>query len=346
MTSRNMIYKGIFLALLFALIIPVSLNAISEATVLFLLIEPGSNAGGMGNAYVAKSDDAFAGWWNPAALAFNRKTQVAGMHSNWLQGSGINDIYYEYLGWDQYFEGVGTLGLSVIYMNFGSQDHANETGGDVYSFQSYETAINGSYGFMITNKLAGGLNFKFISSKLAPEGTGYSETNVKGSGSSYAFDVALKGKDVFIPRLDLGWTLQNIGPNLTYVNADQADPLPMNWRMGFAYRVMDSPLNTFTITTDMNKMLANDDGVLQRIFTAWGGDAPILNFGGEYSYMNLISVRGGYIYDKAGDVIGPCFGVGFQYTFSEKYKVVFDFGMVETGALVDYNKTFSLGLQF
>jgi hypothetical protein len=353
MTSRNMIYKGIFLALLLAFIIPVSLSATSEAAVIWLLIEPGSNAGGMGNAYVAKSDDAFAGWWNPAALAFNRKTQIAGMHSNWLQGSGIDDIYYEYLGWDQYFEGVGTLGFNVIYINYGKQDKTSADNQDLGSFQSYEFATTGSYGFMLTDKLAGGLNFKFIYSKLAPEGQGATETNVKGSGSSYAFDIALKAKDVLIPRLDLGWNLQNIGPNITYVNQSQADPLPMNWRMGAAYRVFDSPMNTLTATFDVNKMLANGDPVLRRLVSAWGDDtskqefdSTIFNMGGEYSYMNLFSVRGGYIYDKAGDVIGPCFGVGFQYTFSNTYKVVFDFAMVETGKLVDYNKTFSLGLQF
>ncbi len=353
MTSRHMIYKGILLTLVLAFIIPVSLSAISEAAVLWLLIEPGSNAGGMGNAYVAKSNDAFAGWWNPAALAFNQKTQVAGMHSNWLQGSGINDIYYEYLGWDQYFEGVGTVGFNVIYMNYGKQDKTDESGTDQGTFQSYEFAATGSYGFKLMEKLGGGLNFKFIYSKLSPDEQGQTGQGVKGSGSSYAFDVALKAKDVLIPRLDLGWNLQNIGPNITYVNQAQADPLPMNWRMGLAYRVFDSPMNSLTATADVNKLLANSDGVLQRLITAWGDDtskqeieSTIINLGGEYSYMNLFSVRGGYIYDKAGEVIGPCFGVGFQYTFTNKYKLFFDFAMVETGKLVDYNKTFSIGLDF
>ncbi|HNX01524.1 MAG TPA: PorV/PorQ family protein, partial [Candidatus Cloacimonadota bacterium] len=205
MTSLSMIYKGIIVALFLAILMPVSLHAVSEATVLFLLIEPGSNAGGMGNAYVAKSDDAFAGWWNPAALAFNKKSQVALMHSNWLQSADINDIYYEYLGWDQYFEGIGTVGFNVIYMNYGEQEKTDESGQSHGNFQSYEFAATGSYGFLITEKLAGGLNFKYIYSKLAPTETGETGTNVKGSGSSYAFDIALKFKDAFIPRLDLGW---------------------------------------------------------------------------------------------------------------------------------------------
>ncbi|HNX01008.1 MAG TPA: hypothetical protein PKK33_06555, partial [Candidatus Cloacimonadota bacterium] len=143
-----------------------------------------------------------------------------------------------------------------------------------------------------------------------------------------------------------GWNLQNVGPNLTYVNEAQADPLPMNWRMGAAYRILDSPMNRFTGTFDINKSLANRDPVFERLVSGWKGDDPIYNVGGEYAYMNLLTVRGGYIYDNSGSVKGPCFGVGFQYTFSNRYKVFFDFGMVETGQLVDYNKTFSLGVEF
>jgi hypothetical protein len=103
----------------------------------------------------------------------------------------------------------------------------------------------------------------------------------------------------------------------------------------------------------MNKLLANSDPFYQRIVTAWFDDSTkeelestIFNVGAEYTYYNLLSLRGGYIYDKAGDIIGPSFGAGIQYTFSSQYKVSFDFAMQQGGGLVDYNKTFSLGLEF
>ena len=71
--------KLLLLTLVAVLLIPVAANAISEAAVIFLLIEPGSRAGAMGQAYVAQADDGFASYWNPGALAFNRKSQVASM---------------------------------------------------------------------------------------------------------------------------------------------------------------------------------------------------------------------------------------------------------------------------
>ncbi|MDZ4122382.1 MAG: hypothetical protein U1C33_08160, partial [Candidatus Cloacimonadaceae bacterium] len=65
-----------------------------------------------------------------------------------------------------------------------------------------------------------------------------------------------------------------------------------------------------------------------------------------YTYLDLISLRGGWFHDQAGSITGPSFGVGLQYTFSERYKINIDFSMIEGGDLVDYNKFFSLGLEF
>ena len=48
----------------------VGVYAQGEATVLFLLINPGARQGGMGEAGVALASDANAIYWNPAGLAF------------------------------------------------------------------------------------------------------------------------------------------------------------------------------------------------------------------------------------------------------------------------------------
>lgn len=340
------------------LVSPVLMFAVSEAAVIFLLIEPGSRPGGMGQAYVAQVDDGLAGYWNPGAMAFNRKTQFSLMHSNWLGDvDGIDDMYIEYLGWNQYFQDLsGNLGFHVIYLTYGKQERRDDNNQELGTFNSYELALAASYAYQYSEKLGLGLTFKFIISDLAPEGTGASESGVKGRGISYAFDFGLKRKSFLLDKLDLGLNLQNVGPNITFVNEEQADPLPMNFRFGLSYRLLESEYSTFTVNGDMNKLLANDDGVLKRLFTAWyddGGfmskqerESTIFNIGAEYTYWSLLSLRGGYIYDKAGSIIGPSFGAGIQYTFANRYKASFDFAMQQGGELVDYNKTFSVGLEF
>jgi len=100
-----MLNKHTIITIITAIILlcPVLISAISEAGVIFLTIEPGSRPGGMGNAYVAQADDALANYWNPGALAFNKKTQIAGMHTNWFGDvDGINDMYFEYLAFNKY----------------------------------------------------------------------------------------------------------------------------------------------------------------------------------------------------------------------------------------------------
>ena len=47
-----------------------SLFAVGEAGAIFLLIAPGAGAQGTGEAQVAKADDAYATFYNPAGLAF------------------------------------------------------------------------------------------------------------------------------------------------------------------------------------------------------------------------------------------------------------------------------------
>jgi hypothetical protein len=349
----NLTMKAILLSVL--LITPVLAFAVSEAAVIFLLIEPGSRPGAMGSAYVAQVDDAFAGYWNPGAMAFNRQNQIALMHTNWLGDvPGIDDIYLEYLAWNNYFESLeGNLGFHVIYLTYGKQERRDHNNIFQGTFTSYDLAVATSYGFQYSDNLGLGLTFKFILSDLAPEGQGLTEKETKGRGISYAFDFGLKYKDIFTSGLDLGFCLQNVGPNITYINEAQTDPLPMNFRFGLSYRMLEDEYHKFTINGDFNKLLANDDWVLKRLFTAWyddGGwqelDSTIFNIGAEFVYLNLLSLRAGYIYDKAGSIIGPSFGGGIQYRFMQRYLASFDFAMQQGGELTPYNKTFSVGFQW
>jgi len=149
--------------------------------------------------------------------------------------------------------------------------------------------------------------------------------------------------------------LQNVGPDITYIDDEQADPLPMNFRLGLSYRLLENEFNKITLNTEMSKELTNRDPLYKRFISAWTEDgflsqrvidSTIFSVGGEYTYWNFLSLRSGYFYDKAGSIKGLSFGAGIQYTFSNKYKAKFDFAMQPAGELTDYNKTFSLGLEF
>jgi len=328
----------------------------SEAGVIFLLIEPGSRGNAMGNAHVAQVDCGFSGFWNPGAMAFNRNHQFAFMHSNWL-AEIVDDIYYEYLSWNNYFPNLGgNLGFSVVFFHLGEMDRRGPNNEDLGTFSSYEIAVATSYAYQHSDNLGLGLSFKFILSDLAPEGQGAQEQGQKGRGISFAFDLGMKRKNFLMNRLDLGMNLQNIGPDITYIDDEQADPLPMNLRLGLSYRLLESEYNRFTVNADMNKLFANrDHWVLERLIKGWydhGGfmskrqiESKIFGVGAEFIYWNLLALRAGYNYDKLGDIIGPSFGGGLQVSFG-RVKANVDFAMQQGGQLVDYNRTFTLGLEF
>lgn len=341
-----MSYKHILivLSLVFSLSLP--LAAANHGALLFLTIEPGARANGMGRAYSAVADDAYGMWWNPGATAFNRGGQLAANHIPWMRAPGIDDMFYEYLGWNQYFEDVGNLNAHIVLLDAGEQDHTGTSGEDLGTFHTYDIA--GAVGYsleVIEEHLGIGGNFKLIYSYLAP-GTGFTETD--GKAFTFSFDLGAKYRKPFnIDGLDLSFVIQNIGPNVTYVDDEQKDPISMMVRAGAAYTVFDNPMNRLLFSVEAAKELANEDPLYMRFVTGFENmRETTFAAGAEYLYLNLIALRGGYFLDYEGDVKGPSFGVGLRYDFDKRYRLSADFAMIPGGGLIDFNKVFSLGFEF
>ena len=94
----------------------VHLFAVGEAGAIFLLIAPGAGPAGTGEAQVAKADDAYASYYNPAGLGFLSGSEAAGMHVNWLPNLA-DDIYYDFLAYRREIAGIGSLGTHLIFLN-------------------------------------------------------------------------------------------------------------------------------------------------------------------------------------------------------------------------------------
>jgi len=177
--------------------------------------------------------------------------------------------------------------------------------------------------------------------------------DAEGTGYTFVVDLGLLKKNFFIPKLDFGVNIQNFGPDMSYANSESKQPMPLNLKLGFSYRILDDKYNKLTVTSDINKMMVNNDPLWKRIFTSWGDDgfkneldSMIENVGVEYKYYNLISLRVGYVNDVAGHIQGFSFGGGISYEFSKGKDLYFDFALQPAGELTNNNKTFSLGVTF
>ncbi|MBI1804025.1 MAG: type IX secretion system outer membrane channel protein PorV [Ignavibacteriae bacterium] len=338
----------IFLVLVTATFVPQQGWAQGESAVPFLLIAPNARADGMGEAGGALSDDAAASHWNPAGLAFQLGQEVSVTHSAWLPQFQQSDLFYDYLAYRNHIDDWGgTFAATITYLNLGE---FVETGPDptpLSTFKAYEMAVTAGYSTRAFDDLGVGVNLRYIRSSLAPFNV--QDQQRKGIASTVSFDVAMlwKPHSLDVPgvgnlggRFSVGLNLSNLGPKLTYIDAEQADPLPTNLRLGFAAEVLKTEFNSLNLVLDFNRILvrrrpeiidsttnltiqsASVDNLPKSLFSAWGdrGLKKVTIGGGmEYWYGSpkLIALRFGYFYEAPPPDNGGrkflTFGAGVRY---------------------------------
>ncbi len=293
-----------------------------------------SSVGGLGHQdiyqIVTNDDEIWFGSSDKIVTKSTGRTEIAGMHANWLPELA-DDLYYDFFSAVTSFENFGTVGVSITFMQYGNILRTNEQGDTTGNFEANELALAFSYGTSLTNKLSGGITAKGIFSRLAEQGAGQE----KGSGSATAFAIDFGLLYKMNPRLNLGMAITNLGTNLSYIDADQSDPLPRNLSMGFAYKLLRSQYNQVLLTGEVNKQLVGlNDG-----FSTELGEI-VYNIGAEFMYSDLFAIRGGYIYDTEGDVKTLTVGAGIHPIDIIK----FDFAFFPTDASVALANTLRISV--
>ena len=323
-----------------------------EAAVPFLLLAPDSRAGGIGESGTGLADNSAAIFWNPAGIAFLSGTEVSITHSNWLPQFNL-DLFYDYLTYRQYIEDIGgSITGSITYMNFGEFVRTSEDSPDpIGTFRSFDAALTLGYATKLSNDWGLGFNFRIIHSRLSDQSVG--EEQGSGVATSVSFDIASmwRPEKFVLPLIDediggkfsLGFNLSNLGPKIYYIDKAQADPIPTNFRFGFAYKVIDDEFNSLIYTLDFSKLLVSrdttgSDEFYQAIFSAWGDESfsnelrdVVTSMGLEYWYGTpgdfLFALRAGFFYEDPGygNRKFATFGAGIRYDIYG-----FDFSYITT----------------
>lgn len=251
---------------------------------------------------------------NGVSIYSGGKKGLSLMHVKWLPELA-NDLYYEYLTGNYYLEGWGTFGAAITFLSMGQNEWRDEQGNLLGTFTSYDMAFSASYGTSFTDWLRFGLTFKFIYSHLAEVGAGREKG--KGIATSFAVDAGLNG-DMPVKGLRWATVVQNIGPNIAYIDAAQADPLPRNLKLGVAFTpigptkaLIKNEYNRLSLALDINKDLID---LGSKPFKEEVDDI-IGNIGVEYSYADFLFLRGGFVRDKYIPPDGTyfTFGAGVKY---------------------------------
>jgi len=243
--------KRIFFTFVIISILLSNALASSEAGAVWLLINPGARYCGMGEAGVAVADNADATFYNPAGLGFLGGKELSLMHVQWLPNLA-DDLYYDFIAYRHYVKDIGTFGGNIALMNLGEQTATSETGDVLGTFRSYMLAISGSYGTRLSRTSSFGGNFKIIHQHLTDMLAG----REKGSGQStnFAFDLGYMKKEFLLRNLTFGANVANIGNKISFVDVEQADPMPTNLKLGMKYDIFRNH-NKISVTYDINKLL-------------------------------------------------------------------------------------------
>src|SRR5258705_9879854 len=271
-------------------------NAQAEAGAQSLLIAPGAGADGMGRAYVAVANDANAVWWHPGALAFTTGHDVSSMYTKVVPDLA-DDVFFSYTAYSQHVEGWGGIGFSLGDLSYGKSIATDVDGNELGTFTSYELAPTIAYGTELMKDMGFGVALKLVRVDLAPGDK--TQDRQPGRGTTFAADVGALYK---LPKLksSIGLAIQNLGPNIAYIDQDQSDPLGRNAKFGLAVTPFETEAYRVLFTADVNRSLLSHG--------AW-----IENGGGEFEFNRLLALRAGYIYDPRGTVKDLTYGLGLNF---------------------------------
>jgi len=227
----------------------------SQASVLSLLIEPGAREIGMGKTGTASSRGALAAFYNPALLSGQQRTQVEATVFKWLPALA-DDIFYAHFTLAAPWAGWGNLAVAMTFLDLGSQTRTTEYGDIIGTFDSNQMILGLSYAAGIGGPWHGGLTFKVIIDNLAPN-VGASRELGEGVGRTVGLDL---GAAYHAANWTAGVALRNWGPKISYIDADQASPIPVNLNIGGEWRAVDSDDNDVTVVLDIYKPLVHPDG--------------------------------------------------------------------------------------
>ncbi len=267
------------------------------ASLQFLKIGNGARSAGMGESFVAVSDDISSLYYNPAGLVLFNENGFTASHTQWFV-----DTRLEYAGGVYHFGGNNAVGLSVTSLRTEDMQVTTELqpGGTGSYFRFSDLAIGLSFARQMTEQFSFGATVKYVEEQLGEVkmksvlgdlGTYYRT----GLGSS-RFSVVISN---FGGQVSPSGNVKLIGDREQ--STFQAFPPPTIFKIGFALEPIQDAKNRLTASVQLNS--PNDN-------------AEYLNFGAEYAFKEYLFLRGGYKINVDAENFSAGAGLRLPLTFA------------------------------
>lgn len=230
----------------------------------FLELGLGGRAAAMGSAEVGWAEDVYGMNFNPAGIARLPREEIGLMYH-----SPVSDMGYSFVGFAHPLRSFGgTIGASFTYFDLGTVPRTTVSSG--FNNQSFGTATADDWSLALTfarpamRDLDYGITLKYVS-----------ETLDRYTASAVLADLGARWHVRFVPGMDVGLSVTNMGSSLKFVT--QRERLPVTVRLGTGLRPASG---RWGWTTDL----------------LWGDHQSVrLSSGGEYWILaNRFALRAGY----------------------------------------------------
>lgn len=306
----------------------------------FLSISQGARASAMGSAFVAVADDQSAIYWNPAGLAKLPGVGILVEHTKW-----IADINYNFFAATYNLGDFGTVGLSFLTSNMDEMKVTTieEPEGTGETFSVSDAMVSLAYAINLTDNFAIGFNPKFVMQKIwkmtataiavdmgVQYVTPFDGAILAMSISNFGTKMKLDGNTALV-LVDLDpYSSGNNGQIPAYLQTEGWE-LPLNFRVGIAYRPIDTQMHKLNLAVDAMHPSDNYESV---------------NAGIEYIFNDMFSLRCGYksLFLKDSEE-SFTFGFGVKQLLLGNIAIKVHYSYGNFGRLTNVQK-FSLGINF
>ena len=271
---------------------------VGTSSLQFLKIGSGARGTGMGETFVAVSDDISALYWNPAGLVLFEENGVMFSHTMWFV-----DTQLQFFGGVYHFGGSNAVGLSVVSlrtddMKVTTEVQPNGTG-DFFRFS--DIAIGLSYARQMTDQFSFGATVKYVEETLG-------ELKMRGVigdlGTFYRTGLGTTRFAVLISNF--GGQVSPTG-SVNLIGGRVADsfqkfPPPTLFKIGFAMEPIINTTNRLTTSIQLNSPNDNSENV---------------NVGFEYAYKEMLFLRGGYKFNVDAENFSLGAGLKIPISFAK-----------------------------
>ncbi|HOV98224.1 MAG TPA: type IX secretion system protein PorQ [Bacteroidota bacterium] len=239
----------------------------------FLRTDVGARAAALNGSYITTSSDPNVLFYNPASLVTIPYPQLSVGYFKHLAG-----IYSGSATYARPVETIGTVGIGVLYFNYGSFDRTDASDYVVGTFGASDIAIVAGAGRTFAENFTAGVNIEYIHSSIAE----YSSSALS-AGCGITYSIPSK-------NLTLGASVLHLGKQLSNYNGTN-ESLPTDVSIGLTLQPEHLPAD---INFTFHSLNESTDNFLNRFDS--------FTFGVEFHMSQSLRLRAGYNNEQRKDL--------------------------------------------